>query len=1435
MAMVLDAFASYVGHMLAQVAADEVGMMLGISGEISKMSDKLRDLKNFLADADRRNITDETVREWVGQLKRAMYEAADILDLCQLKAMERGSSSADAGCFNPLLFCMRNPCHAHEIGTRIKKLNKRLDSIKERSAAFSFINLRSYEDHSSNAYASRHGNPSRETVGDFDRSALVGEKIEEDTRALVAQIMQMGKEVNDDIMVVAVVGIGGIGKTTLAQKVFNEEAIQGGFSKKIWLSINQNFSEVELLRRAVIEAGGDAQPAGNAKAALHRTLKDALIGHKTLLVMDDVWDHGAWDGVLKTPFVNAAASGSRVLITTRDEEVAQGMIARRPYHHVDTLLPEDAWSLLKKQVLSSEIDEDHINMLKDIGLKIIQKCGGLPLAVKVMGGLLCKRGGLHRDWEQVLDDSKWSITKMPQELNYAVYLSYEYMPSYLKQCFLYYSLLPKSKKFNLNQVVALWMSEGFIHGNFRDLEELGEKYYKELVSRNLIEPDKSYVDLWVCSMHDVVRSFAQYMTKDEALVAQDGDNDILTKLSSQKFLRLSIETNRLQSGELDWKFLQEQQSVRTLFSTIQIMMKPGDSMVTFSHLRALYIEAADVAALVESLHQLKHLRYLALINANISVLPGNIGKMKLLQFLDLCGCENLVNLPDSIVNLVQLRLLELPGTSMIPRGFSGLTIIRRLSGFRAYMDGDWCSLDELGPLSQLRLIGLVDLENVSAASFAANARLGGKMHLIDLFLYCTSRLGHDGLVKEKEGVSEEEQRCIEKVFDELCPPSSVENLDIKGYFGKQLPRWMISTSTVPLTNLKYLMLSDLACCTQLPNGLCKLPCLHLLQVNRAPCIRQIGNGFLQEAAAPFPRLNKLNLIGMVEWEEWEWEEKVQAMPRLENLVLDNCKLWRVPPGLASNARALKALYIQRVHHLSYLESFPSVVELTVCQIPDLERITNLPNLQKLTITDCPKLKVLQSIPALKRLVLEDCVMEELPDYMLDIKPRHLQLLCRIWLLYSLAAGQSGPEWDKFSHVEHVKAYAHDGDNQRKWYVLYTRDNCKLDSNISSSTTFEETLSSSMLDAQGFESLYKMRRSTFSYVCSLVRVPFLEDMMARDHTFFDGRVLSLQDRVAVALRMLNSGESPVTIGSSLGVDESTLSLVTQVFLKAMWERAMHHCSWPGSAKMQKLKCKFDKIHGLPNCCGVLHTAHITVGSTNCDGKENDGILVQAIVDAVMRFTDIWWNLTGSMNKSNILRDSELLEKCENGAWLNGSMLRLSDGSDVGEYIIGNAGYTLRPWLLTPYQLENDLSLSDSKAEFNRRHTAATVVTLRALARLKDTWKCLQGEGWHPSNKDEMCDTIGTCCALHNIVIDMEEEGAGMPSHQRENYIRQVRQVADEDAVRMRDILSQHLIESGVHTKAAEEEQEALVASRSGDKKQGTRSTPTADNTSRKGAR
>lgn len=126
-------------------------------------------------------------------------------------------------------------------------------------------------------------------------------------------------------------------------------------------------------------------------------------------------------------------------------------------------------------VVSSEKDGHGIETLKDIGLQIIAKCGGLPLAVKIMGGLLCQKDRERHDWEMVLNDSIWSVSQMPEELNYAVYLSYEDLPPSVNQCFLYHSLLPKTGFFNKDGIIGMWISEGFLHGTSDDLEELGNK------------------------------------------------------------------------------------------------------------------------------------------------------------------------------------------------------------------------------------------------------------------------------------------------------------------------------------------------------------------------------------------------------------------------------------------------------------------------------------------------------------------------------------------------------------------------------------------------------------------------------------------------------------------------------------------------------------------------------------------------------------------------------------------------------------------------------------------------------------------------------------------------------------------------------------------------------------------------------------------------
>ncbi|KAM3206578.1 hypothetical protein ACQJBY_061972 [Aegilops geniculata] len=1405
MAMVLDAFASYIADTIKQMAADEVGMLLGVTGEIDSLQDKLESLRDYLADADRKRITDRRVQGWVTKLKGVMYEATNILDLCELKAMDR-RGAAPSPCCNPLLFCLRHPRFAHDIGSRIRKLNKSLDDICKLGAAFSFIKLEAYQDY-------RPGRPSaadRKTDPVLERSAVVGEKIEEDTRELVKELTKG----NHGIVVVAIVGVGGIGKTTLAKKVFNHEDIQHKFQKKMWLSVTQDFSEVELLRLAITAADGKL-PATEDKSMLVPALLNAVRNQKFLLVLDDMWSDRAWTSLLNAPFSHGAP-GSRIVITTRNETVARGMRAREPYHRIDKLGPEDAWTLLRKQVVSGEADGPDIDLLKDIGLQVVEKCDGLPLAVKVMGGLLCQKGKQRHDWEMVLNDSIWSASEMPEELNYAVYLSYEDLPPCIKPCFLHYSLLPKGGLFRRGAIIGMWISEGFIHGTSEYLEELGMKYYSELILRNLIEPGIQYIDDPVFNMHDVVRSFAQFAARDEAVAVQSGENGNISKLTAQKFLHLSVESKVSESEGLDWSSLEAQKALRTLICVGHVNIKPGDSLVDFPCLRTLILHtnSANVAPLVESLHELKHLRYLSIWNSDISCLPDNIGKMKFLQYISLGGCQQFVKLPHSIVNLGKLWFLDVRETSIngIPRGFRALKNVRTLSGFPVLVDGDWCSLEELGPLSQLRFLYLRELQNVSSTSSASKGRLSEKVHLTSLYLECSSILWVDGLIKDEEGVSE--QRQIKEVFDGLCPPPSLDYLSMSGYFGRELPRWMTSTLLASsLGCLRTLWMEDLVCCAQLPAGLCQLPYLEEFHIRHAPSIKHVGPEFLQpynhhgahpfQVALAFPRLHRMELIRMPKWEEWVWGEQVQAFPVLEELFLEKCKLRLVPPGLASNARALKKLVISMVQQVKFLENFASVTELEVSYSPDLERITNLPNLQKLTIITCPKLNVLEGVPALQILVLEDFAMEELPEYMRSIKPRHLQVDCKLWLLASVAAGQSGTEWDKFSHVEHVKAYADDGENYIELYVLYTRDPCSLESNINHLFVSAGTLSSSMVDAQGFESVFKMRRSTFNYVCGLVYLPSLEDMSSC--TFADGRVLSLQDRVALALLVLNSSEPLETIGSSVGVNESTVSLVTDSFVDAMVGRARFHFCWPYPDEMEKTKSKFYKIHSLPNCCGVIHTTKISV-------ETGIVLILQVVVNPDLRFISADMEWSGSRTQSSIiLHNSEFFQLCEKGKWLNGNKLKVSlDGSEVGEYVIGDAGYPLLPWLLTPYQLEKeDLPNFPDQAEFNMRHSAAVTVTLKALARFQDTYKFLLAR---TQRLKTLTNAIYACLMLHNIVIDMEE-GEGVPDIQEAKYSQQVRKVADVDAARARDVLAQYCLTS-MPSQSRDAEKGQQVASGSG---------------------
>ncbi|XP_062179919.1 protein ALP1-like isoform X1 [Phragmites australis] len=351
-----------------------------------------------------------------------------------------------------------------------------------------------------------------------------------------------------------------------------------------------------------------------------------------------------------------------------------------------------------------------------------------------------------------------------------------------------------------------------------------------------------------------------------------------------------------------------------------------------------------------------------------------------------------------------------------------------------------------------------------------------------------------------------------------------------------------------------------------------------------------------------------------------------------------------------------------------------------------------------------------------------------------------------------------------------------------WYVFFRR--------IAGQSSFPR-------EHQDMESVLKMSRKTFDYICSLVKKDLTTKTYGfRNFRFGDKTILGVEDQVVVALMRLTSGESLQNIGMWFGMNHSAISNITWRFIESMEEHAICHLKWPSPEEMGTIKVKFEKIYGLPNCCGAIDTTHILMCSSAqpnskvwLDNENKNSMVLQAVVDADMRFRDIVSGWPGSMDGSCILRTSGFYRLCEKGIRLDEQM-ELPGGSVVREYIVGDASYPLLPWLMTPYQGHG---LQAAKAEFNKRHTAAATVVQNALATLKGRWRVIQGELWRP-DKHRLPRIIFVCCLITNIIIDMEgapiKEMLVSGNHDL-GYKKQFSNVADDNAVKQRDLLSQHV--------------------------------------------
>lgn len=296
---------------------------------------------------------------------------------------------------------------------------------------------------------------------------------------------------------------------------------------------------------------------------------------------------------------------------------------------------------------------------------------------------------------------------------------------------------------------------------------------------------------------------------------------------------------------------------------------------------------------------------------------------------------------------------------------------------------------------------------------------------------------------------------------------------------------------------------------------------------------------------------------------------------------------------------------------------------------------------------------------------------------------------------------------------------------------------------------------------------------------------------------EGRLLSVEKQVAIALRRLASGESQVSVGVAFGVGQSTVSQVTWRFIEALEERAKHHLKWPDSNRMEEIKSKFEESFGLLNCCGAIDATHIIMtlpavqtSDDWCDQENNYSMLVQGIVDHEMRFIDIVTGWPGGMNVSRLLKFSGFFKLCEAGQRLNGNVRISSEEVELREYIVGGVGYPLLPWLITPYETNG---LSASMPTFNSLHEAARSLAVNAFLQLKGGWRILSKVMWRP-DKRKLPSIILVCCLLHNIIIDSGDQlhpDVALADHHDSGYGEQCCKQVDPMGRTMRENLEKHL--------------------------------------------
>ncbi|XVF37487.1 hypothetical protein REPUB_Repub20aG0012400 [Reevesia pubescens] len=894
---------------IASIFEEKINLAWDFKDELNNLRKSLILTRAFLQDAEMRQV-DEPVKLWLKELRDIADEADVVLDELayeDLRAQKRTKVS------NLLSLSKYN------MAKEVKTINLSLDKIIDRASK---LGLQQRVQNAAPVLSGVRGTHS--LFGDSSR--VVGR--EADVLKIVDLLI--GSNTQQIFSIVSIVGMGGLGKTTLARSVIKNEKIKNYFNETIWVCVAENFDVERILQEMFESLTGETCNKINENAI--KKIQNKLEEKTYLLVLDDVWDEDFknWEDLRGSLFgVNEnKRSRSSILVTTRNENVA--VVKETPLpnrHHLTKLIDDECWSIIKERAFqNSSISPE----LENIGRDIARNCGGVPLVATVIGGTMCFQRDIE-EWVSVRDSSLWGSLEKNEGIVRVLKLSFYRLPSpSLKLCFAYCSIFPKDFNIQKEQLIQLWMAEGFLQqpegSSSAAFEDVGDKYFNYLLSNSLLQDvERDESGCITCKMHDLVHDLAQSISKA----------DIGVKLRHSLFLKTD-----------DFHIVEKSKG-----------------------LRVLNFCGAEMNTLPDSIGRLKHLRYLDISGTAISRLPKSITHLYHLQTLRLLRCNSLEKLPNGMKYLVSLRHLYIDDARHVPGEIGCLTSLQTLPIFDVDPERRR-GIGELGYLSELKgELNIYNLQNVRNKEESRGAKLWEKKKL--------DKLGYRWSSGREDCSNDEE------VLEGLEPHSNLKSLSIKSYKGGCYPSWLVRTSSVSgpsafqsLTNLVELKLSD---CKNLPTCLGQHPKLKFLEIKGFKNVRCIGNEFYvdgdgnrcddENKAIPslFPLLEKFRLEDMEELEEWlvEVEPTILVFSSLKELKIVGCKKLSRVPMMMSRFSSLEILYIESCNELSWTEEedevFPSTLKkLTIKKCPNLRCIPSIEggdisSLQQLSVTCCENL------------------------------------------------------------------------------------------------------------------------------------------------------------------------------------------------------------------------------------------------------------------------------------------------------------------------------------------------------------------------------------------------------------------------------------------------------------------------------------------------